>query len=44
MISKSSHHVLLFYETFRHACEKSTNNTDFHKTENSGGKNYSTEL
>ena len=41
MTSKSSHHVPLFYETFRHACEKLT--TDFYKTEKSGEKDYSTE-
>ena len=42
MTSKSSHHVPLFYETFRHACEKLT--ADFYKTEKSGEKDYSTEL
>ena len=37
MTSKSSHHVPLFYETFRHACEKLTS-IDFYKTEKSGEK------
>ena len=43
MPSKSSHHVPLFYETFRNACEKLAS-TDFYKTENSDEKDYSTEL
>ena len=42
MTSKSSHHVPLFYETFRHVCENVT--TDFYKTNKSGEKDYSTEL
>ena len=40
MTRKFGHHVPLFYETFRHACEKLT--TDFYKTEKSGEKDYST--
>ena len=43
MASKSSHHVPLFYETFRHAFVKLTS-TDFYKTEKSGEKDDSTEL
>ena len=40
MFSKSSHHVPLFYEIFRHVCEKLT--TDFYKSEKSGEKKKST--
>ena len=42
MTSQPSHHVPLFYETFRHVCETLT--TDFYKTEKSGENDYSTEL
>ena len=42
MTSKSSHHVPLFYETFRHVCEKLTR--DFYKTEKFDEKDYNTEL
>ena len=43
MTSKSIHHVPLFYETFRYACEKLTS-ADFYKTEKPSEKDYSTEL